>query len=61
MLASETWTSESESQGRICKICLLVREREGEVYGCTLRFHHHPNSVPCMSHVSTPMSANVAR
>jgi hypothetical protein len=27
----------------------------------TFRFHHQPSSVPCISHVSTPISANVAR
>jgi hypothetical protein len=27
----------------------------------TFRFHHQPSSVPCISHVSTPISAKVAR
>ena len=27
----------------------------------TLRFHHHPSNVPCMIHVSAPMSDIDAR
>jgi hypothetical protein len=42
--------------------CLLAGAAdEDAIPKLTLRFHHQPRSVPCMSHVSTPISAKVAR
>ena len=60
MVASDTWTSISESHGSICpfvRACIC----DGASATCTFWFHHHPRSVPCIIQVSAPMSAIVER
>lgn len=60
MEPSVTWTSTSESQGRIfTELEVMLRHGGKEIH--TFRFHHQPSSVPCINHVSTPISAKVAR
>lgn len=52
--------SRNPMAGSASKSIHPISALKGRVYP-TFRFHHQPSSVPCMSHVSTPISANVAR